>query len=146
MRILVVRPDEYLERVRPLVVAHWREAGFDFEPQPDAAAYQRLSDAGILFALVAQEGDEVVGYCTVIISPHLHNPAVVVAASDAIFVLPDARKGTTAGRLIKAAEEAARDRGAHRFTWNCRAGTPFAAMLTAHGYSPADMVVSRALL
>lgn len=145
MRLLVVRPDEYLERVLPLVREHWREVGFDFEPQPDAAAYRRLHDAGVLFALVAMEGDEVVGYCTVIVSPHLHNPSIVVAASDALFVRPDARRSTTAGRLIRAAEDEARERGASRFTWACRAGTGIAEMFKAHGYATADEVVMRAL-
>jgi GNAT superfamily N-acetyltransferase len=145
MRILVVNPAEYLERVRPLVQAHWREAGFDFEPQPDAAAYARLHDAGVLFALVAMEGDEVAGYCTVIVSPHLHNPTIKVAASDALFVLPDARRSLTAGRLIRAAEDEARERGADRFTWNTRAGSGLAEMFRAHGYAPADEVVMRAL-
>lgn len=145
MRIVVVRPDEYVDRVRSLAEAHWRECGFDFPFEPDVEAYQRLSDAGVLFALVAQEGEEILGYCTVILSPHLFNRTVVVAASDALFVTPSARRSLVSGRLVHAAEDEARERGATRFAWHCRAGTPLAEMLRAHGYATVDEVVARAL-
>lgn len=145
MRIAVVRPDEYADRVRPLAEAHWREVGFDFPFEPDVEAYQRLADAGVLFALVAFEGEEVLGYCTVVLSPHLFNRAIVVAASDALFVTGTARRSLVSGRLIHAAENEARTRGATRFAWHCRAGTPLAEMLKAHGYAAVDEVVARAL-
>ena len=145
MRIAVVRPDEYVDRVRPMLADNWRETGFDFRLDPDVAAYQRLADAGVLFALAAIAGEEVLGYCTVIVSPHLFNPAVVVAANDALFVTPSARRSMVAGRLIRAAEDEARERGATRFAWHCRAGTALAETLRAHGYSTVDEVVARAL-
>jgi GNAT superfamily N-acetyltransferase len=70
---------------------------------------------------------------------------VIVASNDALFVHPDVRNGLTSGRLIKAAEAEAQRRGAHKFTWHCRAGTPLADMLTRHGYEPVDVVVARSL-
>ena len=81
--------------------------------------------------------------CTVVVVPHPHNPAVVVASNDALFVAPAWRSGLVAGRLIRTAEREAKARGAHRFTWHCRAGTGLASMLARRGYTPVDQVVMK---
>jgi GNAT superfamily N-acetyltransferase len=145
LQIVAVRPDEYLSRAMPLVRQHWAETGFDFELDIDSGAYRAMTDAGVLFALAATQGDELVGYCTVVVVPHPFNRRVIFAKSDALFVAPEARRGLVAGRLIRAAEDEAKERGAARFLWHARAGTPFAAMLEAHGYLPADQVLMRKL-
>ena len=45
-----------------------------------------------------------------------------------------------AGKLVRAAEAEASRRGATRFTWHCRAGTPLASMLARRGYTPHRML------
>lgn len=107
--------------------------------------YQRMFEAGIVFAVGAFKTDEIVGYCTVCVVPHMHNPSIVVASNDALFVAEAHRNGTAAGRLILTAEVEAKRRGASRFTWHCRAGTHLAVMLTRHGYEPIDNVVMKGL-
>lgn len=145
MRIRIVSPVDHFDQIEALLRMNWTETGFDFPLEPDRAMYQRMSEAGVLFALAAFRGGEIVGYCTVIVSPHLFNPAVVIASNDALFVHPDHRRGTVSGRLIREAEDEARRRGASRFLWHCRAGTGLARMLKRHGYQPADDVVMRSL-
>lgn len=144
-QLRIVNPAEYLPQVGALLAANWAETGFDFEFRPDVAAYQRLYDAGMCFAVGAFEGDEVLGYCTVTVVPHPHNPAVVVASNDALYVRPDHRRGLLAGRLIVTAEREARARGARRFTWHTRAGTDLAQVMQRHGYTPVDVVVMKEL-
>lgn len=141
----ILNPAEWIPRIRPLLDANWDETGFDFPFNPDAAMYQRLFEAGIAFAVGAFHEDEMIGYCTVCIVPHAHNPSVICASNDALYVHPEFRHGTAAPRLIKAAEDEARRRGAHRFTWHCRAGTRLAETLTQHGYAPVDVVVMKGL-
>lgn len=141
----IVNPAEYMPRIKAMLAENWAETGFDFDFAPDIGAYQRLYDLGICFAVAAYFEDFIVGYCTVTVVAHPHNPAVVIASNDALFVHPDMRKGLTAGRLIKAAEAEAKRRGAHKFSWHCRAGTPLADTLTRHGYEPVDVVVARSL-
>lgn len=144
-QLRIVNPAEYLPKVGALLAANWAETGFDFDFCPDVAAYQRLYDAGMCFAVGAFEGGDVVGYCTVTVIPHPHNPAVVVASNDALYVRPDHRRGLLAGRLIVTAEREARARGAHRFTWHTRAGTDLAQVMQRHGYAPVDVVVMKEL-
>lgn len=144
-QLRIVNPAAYLPQVGALLAANWAETGFDFEFLPDVAAYQRLYDAGMCFAVGAFEGDEVLGYCTVTVVPHPHNPAVVVASNDALYVRPDHRRGLLAGRLIVTAEREARALGARRFTWHARAGTDLAQVMQRHGYTPVDVVVMKEL-
>lgn len=144
-RIAIVNPAEWIPQIGDLLAANWAETGFDFPFAPDVAAYQRLYDAGLVFAVAALDGDSVVGYCTVVITPHPHNPTHIVAANDALFVAPAYRNGLTAGRLLKTVEAEAKRRGAARMLWHCRAGTDLADMLVRHGYAPIDIVVMKEL-
>ncbi len=141
----ILNPAEWIPRLGGLLAANWAETGFDFPFSPDVGMYQRMFELGIVFAVAAFKGEEIVGYCTVCVIPHAHNPSVVVASNDALFVVPAHRNGATAGRLIRAAEAEAKRRGASRFTWHCRAGTSLAEMLKRHGYAPVDIVVMKGL-
>ena len=141
MNISIVNPAEWIPKIRDLLNANWAETGFNFPFNPSVEIYGQLYDMGILFAVCAQRDDKVIGYCTMVVNPHAHNPAVVVAASDALFVDPAYRKGTATLRIMSAAEEEAKRRGAKIVSWHCRAGTTFADVLTKRGYEPGDIVV-----
>ena len=145
VRISIVQPIDYMHKVVELMRDNWAETGFDFELAPSAEQYQKIVDLNAMFAVAAFDGDEIVGYCTMVITPHLHNPAVIVASNDALFVAKPYRNGLTAGRLIKAAEQEAKSRGARKVLWHTRAGTGLAAMLERRGYQPADIVVMKEL-
>ena len=139
----VVNPAEWIGRAMPLLQAHWAELSMGFELDPDAQTYQKLHEAGLMFAVAAVDADELVGYASVSVSPHPHNRQVVFAISDALFVVPERRGSLVPARLMKSAEAEARARGAVRFMWACRAGTPLAAMLERHGYAPAEQYVMK---
>ena len=141
MEYRIVNPAGWIARAEPLMRANWAETGFDFDFAPDVDAYQRMHDAGLMFAIAALDGEDLIGYCTAVVGAHLFNPAVLVASHDALFVARKWRGGTVAARLISAAEAEAKRRGASRFCWHTRAGTGMAAMLERRGYRPADVVV-----
>jgi GNAT superfamily N-acetyltransferase len=143
--IQTVNPVEYIPVIGDLLRANWAETGYGPAFDPDVGAYQRLHDAGLLFAVAAFEGATVIGYCTVVVTPYLHNPAITMAANDALFVDPAYRGGTVTARIMRAVENEARARGASEMMWHCRAGTDFAQTLTRHGYTPLDVVVSKGL-
>lgn len=143
--IQIVNPADYIPQIGDLLAANWAETGFDFPFAPNVETYHELWDMGLMFAVAACAEGQIIGYCTVVVVPHQHNPAVMVASNDALFVAPEYRHGLTAPRIIKAAEDEAKARGAHRFTWHCRAGTPLADTLVRHGYTPVDVVVMKGL-
>jgi GNAT superfamily N-acetyltransferase len=145
VRTQILNPAEWIPSIGELLADNWAETGFDFDFNPDVAAYRRMYEAGMLFAVAAFDDEKLIGYCTVTVIPHPHNPSVIVAANDALFVTPEYRNGVAAGRLILVAQNEAKRRGAVKFSWHCRYGTPLAEMLISHGYSPVDVVVMKGL-
>ena len=143
VELRIVNPAEWIPRVCDLLAENWAETGYDFPFDPDVDNYQRLYERGIVFAVGAFDGESVAGYCAVTVVPHPHNPAVLVAGNDALFVAPAYRNGLTAVRLMQASEAEAKRRGASRFTWHCRAGTPLIATLERRGYKLADQLVMK---
>lgn len=141
--IRTCNPADEIDRLRPLLEQNWAETGFDFPFNPSVEMYRVMHDVGVMFGLIAEIDGEPVGYCSVCVSPHPHNPAVIVGSNDALFVAPAHRGGTVAPRLIAASERLAREQGATRFCWHCRAGTPLADTFARHGYTPADTVVMK---
>jgi GNAT superfamily N-acetyltransferase len=139
-----IQPGEWIPVVRELMGSNWAETGFDFPFEPSADRYQALVDAGIMFALAAFDGERLVGYCTMIVAPTMHNPSVILAANDALFVMPEYR-GITGGRMIRTAEREAKLRGACRVLWHTRAGTNLHESMARHGYVPADIVMMKEL-
>lgn len=140
-----VRIENYAAKAVDLIRANWAETGFDFEAAPDFARYQAIQDAGALLTLAAFDGDTVVGYSTAYLSAHMFNPAVVCCLSEALFVADSHRKGSAPYKLIRATEQLAKARGAHRMMWCTRAGTAFAEMLKRRGYADADVTVMKGL-
>lgn len=143
VRVAIVNPADVITSMRDLVDANWQETGFDFEFDPDVETYRKLHDAGLMFAVAAFVDGCIVGYCSVAVMGHPHNPSVKVASNDALFVKAEYRNGLLPGRIITTAVQEAKQRGASRFTWHCRAGTDFADMLLRHGYKPVDIVVMK---
>lgn len=141
--IKLAEPVHFFANITELMAENWAETGFDFELNPSLDVYQAAVKAGVMFALVAtNNAGEIVGYCTTAITNHPFNPAVIVAANDALFVKKEYR-GILSARLIVAAEKEAKARGASRFLWHTRAGTDFSSMLLRRGYTPADVVVMK---
>ncbi|CAB4165243.1 NAT_SF domain containing protein [uncultured Caudovirales phage] len=135
-------PAVIMPAITGLMIENWSETGFDFEFRPSVDMYRMAVESGVMFALAVTLGSEIIGYCTMMIHPHMHNPSVIIAANDALFVKKEYR-GIIGARLIRAAEAESKKRGATRVLWHTRAGTPFADMLSRRGYKPADVVVMK---
>ena len=143
--IKLAQPREWMPKISALMRENWDETGFGFEFNPAIEMYQSAVDAGLIFALGAvTDSGEMVGYCTMMVTPHWHNPAVIIASNDALFVTKEHR-GITSARLIAEAEKEAKRRGASRVLWHTRAGTGLAEMLRRRGYEDAEVVVMKGI-
>lgn len=146
IRLNIENPAEIIVEAGEMLQDNWAETGFNFPFAPSAEMYQSMYDAGVMVAAVARDGaGQVIAYCSLVVMPHPHNPAVKLGANDALFVAKPHRGGSVTYRLLKFVEAAAKAMGATMFSWHTRAGTPFAAMLIKRGYTPADTIVMRAL-
>lgn len=109
---------DYKDQIRDLVRENWEESGIGFEIDVDFDTYASLQASGQLFALGAfDELDQIIGYVTVAIGPHLYNKSVIYCQSDSIFVTKAHRNGTAPGRLIVETERAAKMMGASFMLW-----------------------------
>jgi GNAT superfamily N-acetyltransferase len=146
--MLVIREIEaadHIDGVMDMLRENWAETGFDFELRPNVDLVRLLQQRGVMFVLVAFDGEQLVGYSSAVLGPHVFNPDILTCESSALFVLPAWRKTSAGARLIAATEQAAKARGANRMLWHTRAGTPLAATLERRGYQPADVTVMKGI-
>lgn len=90
--------------------------------------YRALDAHSPSFAVVAFDGDEAVGLCSVFMALHPHT-SELFAQNDTLYVLPSARPRGVGGRLFFRAESEARRRGAVSFLWSAPAASPLARAL-----------------
>jgi hypothetical protein len=126
-----------------VVAANWAETGFDIPFAPSVELYETAEAQNSWFALAAFDEDKLIGYSSAWVYRHPFNPAVIFASSEALYVKPAYRHGTTTHRLIRATEAESKKLGASRFLWHTRAGTPFAEMLMRRGYKDLDVIVMK---
>ncbi|WP_343684015.1 GNAT family N-acetyltransferase [Asticcacaulis sp.] len=148
-RSLEIRPilaSQWIDRAWPLLEAHRHELTTNpdlMQLEPRRGLYEALDARGVLLSLGLFDGDELVGYSVNIIDHNLHYGSVLVSQNDLLFVHPDYRHGRDGLRLIKATEDAARERGAHMVIWHAKPDTSFDALLPRLGYRVQDVMYSR---
>lgn len=142
---------DWLDRAASLYHAHAAElAEFPeldpetYPPEPLTPVYVELERLGLLLALGAFKGEELVGYCTAFLSKHPHYRDLVVAQCDVLYVDPNAR-GSTGLRLKTHMERLALERGAVVMLWTARPDTPLEGVLKAQGYKVQETVYSKVL-
>lgn len=134
--------------IRAVTVADLREAAADLFQRNwgeverghwrldiDWPMYERLEQLGNLIVLGAFSGGRCVGYCTMILSRHMHAIDTVMAQNMVIFVDPAERSRGHGIALMKAAEQEARERGAKQVLWHAKTGSRMERVLTGLGYS-----------
>jgi predicted GNAT superfamily acetyltransferase len=142
---------DWLDRAAELYCDHAAElAEFpelnpeEHPPEPLAPVYVEMSRLGLLVALGAFRGEELVGYCVAFLSKHPHYRDLVVAQCDVLYVSPTAR-GATGLRLKAHMERIAIQRGAAVMLWTARPGSDLQAVLNAQGYRCQEIIYSKVL-
>lgn len=110
---------------------------------PHWQRYEQAEAAGMLFALAAWVGTELVGYAITIVDKHLHYSALTYAQNDVIYVAKPHRRGSLGASLIHATEAEATRRGAKLMLWHAKQGTALEALLPRLGYGVQDIIFSR---
>jgi GNAT superfamily N-acetyltransferase len=105
--------NKILEEMRPLHKAHWDEK--EEEPgrpafHPDYDTFIRYELAGRALVFTAREEGRLIGNFSLYLQPSMHTQALL-ATEDTLYLVPEARKGRTAARLIGFAEQAMKKLG-----------------------------------
>jgi GNAT superfamily N-acetyltransferase len=135
-------------RLEPLLLSHRQEmptAQHAPIPLPDWDLYYRLDAVGRLILVAAEDGDELVGYCSFILAKMRHDRELTVVSNDAIYLKPERRGAGVAARLIAFCESEAVRRGADVVSMTVKVQHNFGPLLTSLGYENDELVFHKRL-
>lgn len=134
------------EELPALIELHYKEIALNqdvIKLNPDWEAYREGEAKGQIKCFTARDGGALVGYFVVCLHRNLHYKDHLWATNDIIFLHPDYRKGFTAIKLIKFAEECLHEDGVSILVINSKTHKPFDAILERMGYSHIENVFSK---
>jgi GNAT superfamily N-acetyltransferase len=148
MHIQSISPIDRIPEAWPLLELH-REELATYKHlmilKPDMDKYRAIDAAGNLLGLGLFNEDKIVGYSIFIITNALHYADLKIAQNDILYIHPDYR-GTQWGiRLIKASEDAIKERGIKMIMWHGKENTSFSSLMPRLGYLVQDIMFSKEL-
>lgn len=124
-----------------LAAEYVRESLIDGMPQPapDWTAYATLEAAGLLHGFAASVDGELIGFIAVLVAkqPRYAEP---IAVSESFFVASAHRRTGAGLRLLRAAEDKARELGCPGLLVSAPAGGALAEVLPRRGYAETNRV------
>jgi hypothetical protein len=142
------RVADVIDLTTALQTEHWDEIARNKHLMvlaPDIEKYRHIEQAGKLFAVLAYDGDEMIGYSVNLIDTNLHYMGLVQAQNDVLFVKSEHRGGRLFMRLRDATIAGAARRGARLMLWHAKKDTPLAQILPRLGCSVQDIIYSEEL-
>lgn len=136
------------DQVAALLHEHWDELAKNkriMVLKPDIERYRQIEAAGMMLALFAYDGDQIVGYVASFITKHLHYSDLTMAMNDVLFVTKSHRSGRTGLQLIRETERLAKERGAQLMIWHAKKDTQLESILPRIGYGVQEIMLSREL-
>lgn len=109
----VERMQDIEAEIRPLHRAHWDETEkhrHGLELNPDYETFKQYERAGRYVLFTARDGGRLVGNCAMYLGMSAHTQTLV-ATEDTLYLLPEARRGTTGRAFIGYVEDGLRGLG-----------------------------------
>lgn len=134
-----------LAEVAELASAHWREVEAPLHGGPDYAPdrerYTTLERLGMLSVTTARDGEgRLAGYAVFTLAPCPHLDGELVAALDALYLVPQVRRGFNALALLRNAEAALAARGAGIAQYSSPASRPCDALYRRLGATHTETI------
>ena len=149
---MIIRPCtldeiEHSPRLAEVLEAYGRESSIaELGPSsPDMATYRQMAASGIWHAIGAF-APELVGIATVLVFGLPHYAGRRVASMESIFVLPAFRGGGAGLKLLRAAEQCAREQGASALMVSTPAGSRLESVMARSSYRATNRVFTMGLL
>lgn len=133
---------------RPLVEAHWNEAGtfrHALSLRPDHERYLALERAKVLHILTARRDGAIVGYFLLHVTKHPRDVTAKIGMDDAMFALPSVRRFLVGHKMRTMAMERCKELGADVIYFRHKADRQGDAWLKANGFEPIELVFGKAL-
>lgn len=136
------------EEYEGLILSHWEEVALNKTKvplSPDYEKYYQLEEVGAFKVFTVRDEGTLVGYFAVFVFPHPHYMTTVFAQNDVIYLHPDYRKGLTAMRLIRFAQECLKEDGVEVLQINTKVTKDFSPLLERLKFNLTDKVYSKYL-
>jgi GNAT superfamily N-acetyltransferase len=111
----------------------------------DVAAYTALESAGMLHILGAYQGDDLIGYASVLVNAVPHYRGKRIAVTESIFVAAAHRHTGAGTKLLKAAGDTARGMGAVALVVSAPIGGQLEKVLPRSGFRATNTFFFRGL-
>ena len=110
--------------------------------RPQFPTYRLMEEIGTSHSFGAFQGEDLVGFIIILVAvlPHF---GLRVASTESFFVTCSARKGGTGLRLLRQAEEFAKELGAVGFFVSAPIGSRLESVMPKAGYSEASKIFFR---
>ena len=136
---------EVLGEAAELARAHWREVEEKLhggaEYKLDGERYAALERLGMLCVTTARDPEgRLMGYAVFTLAPCPHLKGETVAALDALYLAPRARRGFNALALLRSAEAAVAARGAALVQYSSPASRPCEALYRRLGATHTETI------
>jgi len=143
---------EFLDSVKDealvLIEDHFSEvypAREVYDLEMDWDTYRKLEDLGMLKIFTARDGNTLVGYLWVIVSPNIHSKGNYTACDDGLFVANSYRGRSVAVKLIKFVETCLREDGFKTFHLVGTAEKPIDSLVERMGYNKIETKFQKVL-
>lgn len=114
-------------------------------PSPDWVFYGHVEAAGRLILIAAEDGAELIGYCSCVLSKAHHDVGMLIANNDAIYIIPERRGAGLAARMISLCETEAANRGAVVSNMTVYETNNFGPLLMRGGYAKLATIFQKPL-
>lgn len=116
-----------------IVTAYGDECGLDGMPptKPDIDLYYKMDASGMMTTLLALDGDDIVGFLLLLVSPNPHY-SVPLATFESIYVRPAHRISPAGALLIKKAEAIAEEKGCNAMVVTAAVDSKFNKLMSLH--------------
>ena len=109
----------------------------------DWKRYCELDAAGKLATFIAKRDGVIVGYAAFVVQTHIHYCDALVAANSAVYVVPEARIGRVALKLLRFAEIGLKAQGVKKIYYHVKAEKDFGRLLEHLGYRDSERLFTK---
>lgn len=124
------------DEARPLMQRHWDEmphVGKTFDP--DETLYQQGDVLGVLRCYTVRHEGTLIGYCCAAVHRSFWHKGQLEAGQHALYLIPEARRGSIGLRLIRCMEEDLRASGVTILRQHAHVNRPEGTLFEKLGYT-----------
>jgi GNAT superfamily N-acetyltransferase len=126
---------------------HYEEISLlkDYELKPDYGLYFKVEDRNFLELILCKDEGKIVGYIVFFVSKHLHYIDCLLATEDIYYLKPEYRKGRTAIKMFKFAEQYLKSKNVNMIKYSTKVHSDNSSLFEYLGFSFTEKVFTKML-